>query len=299
MALPSDNIDSPERTPCCESFQGFVNETSRAPKFETSIAGQACMQHCRSNQDFNKFEYASNPYFCPPSFCQVEWMSSTTSNFNLLQWVPPDKVEAPQTVAPADIILRELTDMFRLSDSESELNSPHLTIQSPSTPVQVLGSLCDTKTTIRVPSKEPPECSRGSVYGENSPQNLRSNDPRKQPGANQVSSYLTQGTSSRVISKGSYNCKVPGCEKLFKRREHLTRHMENHSKKRTHVCWVPGCHRAFTRLDNLNVHYTKTHSKTGGRNRYVATLDKTSPFYDPLYRGPLTPGGQPVRSPKV
>jgi hypothetical protein len=34
--------------------------------------------------------------------------------------------------------------------------------------------------------------------------------------------------------------------------------------------------RAFSRSDNLNAHYTKTHSKRGGRNRYVATLDETS-----------------------
>lgn len=291
MALPSDNIDSPERTPCCKFFQGCLNETS--------IAGQACMQHCSSNQAIDMFEYTSNPYFGPPSFCQAEWMSSTTSDFNLLQWGPPDKTKTPQTVAPTDIILPELTNMLGLSYSKAELKAPHLLIQASSTPVQVLESLCGTETTIRLPSEEPLECSKGPLYGENSPQHLRCNIPRKQPGDKQVASYSNQGTSSRAISKGSYNCKVPGCEKLFKRREHLTRHMENHSKKRTHVCWVPGCHRAFTRLDNLNAHYTKTHSKTGGRNCYVATLDKTSPFYDPLYRGPLTPGGQPVRSPKV
>jgi hypothetical protein len=37
----------------------------------------------------------------------------------------------------------------------------------------------------------------------------------------------------------------------------------------------------------------KTHTRRGGRNRYVATLDETSPDYDPEFRGQLSFDGRP------
>ena len=49
-----------------------------------------------------------------------------------------------------------------------------------------------------------------------------------------------------------------------------------------------------SRRDNVKAHYA-THGKQGGRNRYVATLDRTSPAYDPCFRGQLTADGSPVR----
>lgn len=91
-----------------------------------------------------------------------------------------------------------------------------------------------------------------------------------------------------------FRCKEPGCQGQFRRQKHLQRHMKSHSKEKPHVCWVPGCHRPFARSDNLNAHYTKTHSKKGGRNRYVATLDEASEYYDPNFRGQLTLEGLPI-----
>ncbi|KAJ5819379.1 hypothetical protein N7474_004970 [Penicillium riverlandense] len=78
------------------------------------------------------------------------------------------------------------------------------------------------------------------------------------------------------------------------RQEHLKRHMKSHSKENRYACWVPGCNRAFSRCDNLNAHYTKTHSKPGDRNRYVSSLDKTGPDYNPDFRGQLTSDGRPL-----
>lgn len=74
--------------------------------------------------------------------------------------------------------------------------------------------------------------------------------------------------------------------------------MKSHSKERPHICWVPGCNRGFSRNDNLNVHYSATHGRRGGRNRYVATLDEASTEYDPDFRGELTLDGKPVRHQK-
>lgn len=102
-----------------------------------------------------------------------------------------------------------------------------------------------------------------------------------------------------IIKQVQFRCKEPGCKGRFKRQEHLKRHMKSHSKEKPHVCWVPGCNRGFSRSDNLNAHYTKTHSKRGGRNRYVATLDETSPDYDPDFRGQLTPDGRPIYGSKL
>ncbi|KAI5287568.1 hypothetical protein KEM54_005900 [Ascosphaera aggregata] len=97
-----------------------------------------------------------------------------------------------------------------------------------------------------------------------------------------------------VIHPTPYKCEWPGCNDRFRRNEHLKRHMTSHTGEKPFVCWIPGCGKSFSRSDNLNVHYSTTHSKRGGRNRYVATLDETSMYYDPSYRGDLTPDGLPV-----
>lgn len=102
---------------------------------------------------------------------------------------------------------------------------------------------------------------------------------------------ISAGTSS--IHHGHFKCSYPGCKQYFKRQRTLDRHLNNHIGERLHVCWVPGCQRSFSRSDNLNAHYT-THGTHRGRNRYVATLDKTGPVYDPNFRGQLTLQGWPL-----
>jgi hypothetical protein len=61
-------------------------------------------------------------------------------------------------------------------------------------------------------------------------------------------------------------------------------------------CWVPECNRAFSRTDNLKSHLRNTHSKKPGvrGNRYVATLDKNSQYYDPDWVGDLDKNGFPM-----
>ncbi|KAJ6000974.1 hypothetical protein N7481_001383 [Penicillium waksmanii] len=95
------------------------------------------------------------------------------------------------------------------------------------------------------------------------------------------------------IPQRQFECTYPGCDRQFRRRKALERHLICHSDERPYVCWVPECHRSFKRSDNLKAHYL-THTKMGGRNRYVATLDNTSPAYSPKFRGRLTLEGWPA-----
>lgn len=52
-----------------------------------------------------------------------------------------------------------------------------------------------------------------------------------------------------------FKCHWEGCEKGYKRREHLNRHIRSHTGERPYVCRVSDCRKAFTRSDNLINHY--------------------------------------------
>ncbi|SGZ16843.1 BQ5605_C020g09072 [Microbotryum silenes-dioicae] len=50
-------------------------------------------------------------------------------------------------------------------------------------------------------------------------------------------------------------CKVPDCNKIFKRSEHLKRHVRSiHTEIKPFQCQWPGCAKLFSRHDNLNQH---------------------------------------------
>lgn len=54
----------------------------------------------------------------------------------------------------------------------------------------------------------------------------------------------------------SHSCPIPMCGRLFKRLEHLKRHVRTHTQERPYVC--PLCSKAFSRSDNLAQH-RRTH----------------------------------------
>jgi len=47
----------------------------------------------------------------------------------------------------------------------------------------------------------------------------------------------------------SHSCPIPTCGRLFKRLEHLKRHVRTHTQERPYIC--PHCNKAFSRSDNL------------------------------------------------
>ena len=57
-------------------------------------------------------------------------------------------------------------------------------------------------------------------------------------------------------SHKSHSCPIPMCGRLFKRLEHLKRHVRTHTQERPYVCSL--CNKAFSRSDNLAQH-RRTH----------------------------------------
>lgn len=54
----------------------------------------------------------------------------------------------------------------------------------------------------------------------------------------------------------SHSCPIPMCGRLFKRLEHLKRHVRTHTQERPYLCNL--CNKAFSRSDNLAQH-KRTH----------------------------------------
>ncbi|RDW60024.1 STE-domain-containing protein [Coleophoma crateriformis] len=59
----------------------------------------------------------------------------------------------------------------------------------------------------------------------------------------------------------SHSCPIPTCGRLFKRLEHLKRHVRTHTQERPYIC--PHCSKAFSRSDNLAQH-RRTHDRGDG-----------------------------------
>ncbi|KAK0100388.1 homeodomain transcription factor ste12 [Cadophora gregata] len=95
----------------------------------------------------------------------------------------------------------------------------------------------------------------GSIH--NSPQR------RHMQGPNGV---VRRARSATMMELGPYpqkshSCPIPTCGRLFKRLEHLKRHVRTHTQERPYIC--PHCNKAFSRSDNLAQH-RRTHDRSDG-----------------------------------
>ena len=128
------------------------------------------------------------------------------------------------------------------------------------------------------------------------------NSKHQQNHENHSDRYDKKKSYSSIISKNRYPCSY-GCTttngklKRFRRKEHQTRHERTiHEAVQLLTCWVSECtDTLFTRADNLQSHYDR-HGRGSSpqKLRYVATLDRTSAYYNPDWRGELTEEGYPI-----
>ncbi|OZJ01729.1 hypothetical protein BZG36_05447 [Bifiguratus adelaidae] len=71
-------------------------------------------------------------------------------------------------------------------------------------------------------------------------------------------------TSGVTPSERTYACSFPNCSRVFKRLEHLRRHLRTHTLERPYPC--PMCNKRFSRSDNLAQH-KKTHERKRNSGR--------------------------------
>ncbi|KAL9622970.1 MAG: hypothetical protein Q9160_002688 [Pyrenula sp. 1 TL-2023] len=140
--------------------------------------------------------------------------------------------------------------------------------------------------------KRPYACNRRSTGGgrlPKSPAKRRANGRRGYPS---------------IIEKTKHFCRIPGCEGKFKRKEHLKRHEQTakhehrvtQMDKETAAFLCAFCGRSLSRSDNLKQHKKMTHgqNKANKRNKYVATCDRESWWFDDEYEGLVGEGGLPT-----
>ncbi|KAJ9197201.1 transcriptional regulator family: STE like TF and C2H2 zinc finger [Paecilomyces variotii] len=70
----------------------------------------------------------------------------------------------------------------------------------------------------------------------------------------------------------SHSCPIPSCGRLFKRLEHLKRHVRTHTQERPYPC--PYCNKAFSRSDNLAQHRRTHETQQDGQQQHQTLSDE-------------------------
>ncbi|KAJ7255097.1 STE like transcription factor-domain-containing protein [Mycena haematopus] len=73
--------------------------------------------------------------------------------------------------------------------------------------------------------------------------------------------FATTGFAPGELKTKAFICPLFSCGRLFKRMEHLRRHLRTHTMERPFAC--PRCSKRFSRSDNLNQH-VRTHQRAEG-----------------------------------
>jgi zinc finger protein BrlA len=305
-ALPSDNLGHQEHTFISDYLQTYEEDNLKSFKpeidffYQTPIPqyNQSASNHSCSQQPDYLLDSTSSFRPFRPNFCQLEQMPNTVSTSDMLPGMLLNEPIAPQTVTPAQAFPFAAIAPLPFSCLEFGPRIANSKMQTSLIPMHPFEIPFGTDTPFSLLSEERPACDKkkhlAPVDSEVSPRQQHRQVFGGQPSTQPADSNLSQENVHSIIKQSQFKCKTPKCNRSFKRQEHLQRHMKSHSNGKRYACWVPGCNRAFSRCDNLSAHYTKTHSKPGGRNRYVSSLDKTSPDYNPDFRGQLTSDGRPL-----
>jgi len=272
--------------------------------------------HTLGDADYAVFSHGmSNPALSRPIFDSVaQTPVMTQSEEDMYPWSTVPLQQQPQTVAPC------ATFQAMLSSSPAAKPEPATPLRSypgpsvvlSSSPLPILPSQHEVDDLTFDTAEQLSMLNQDFARRRRTASRLaRRSYERKDPLGSSKSKLLSSKSGidcDVVIAQNEFACGYSGCidkntgkQKRFKRQEHKKRHEKTVHERHKHgayKCWVPQCKTpAFTRTDNLKSHLKNTHGKksANARNRYVATQDKNSEYYDPEWVGDLSPDGYPMR----
>lgn len=161
----------------------------------------------------------------------------------------PDDVHAESPLPPRGRVPKHVKDALKVKLEEDK--ETQRSASTPATPVPVEAA--------PVPEAEPlSEDSQVKLDSPDvSPKTVSTTRARKRK-----SRHESPPASANDPAK-VFICSVLGCEKRFRRSEHLKRHARSlHTQEKPYVCTLPGCHKKFSRSDNLNQHL-RVHMRNG------------------------------------
>ena len=243
------------------------------PEVNSAHNFNAMMQLPTSNLTGGQ-QYPSNRGYTAGNVYSVIEGSPTYKQRRRRSSIPPSTTNGiPQTTNPhaphrqSDLRRSVSVSVGPGEDDEDDHNSP------PALPNGYADMVAQQKEMLQHMSRHGTPLQQ-TVEGSPVPQQMGLMQPQENYQSYQESSLATQGAdvspsssrpgdrpgpirrarSATMMELGPYphkshSCPIPTCGRLFKRLEHLKRHVRTHTQERPYVC--PHCNKAFSRSDNL------------------------------------------------
>ena len=129
------------------------------------------------------------------------------------------------------------------------------------TPVHTVEGAIDDSQSARAQRMQMGPAQYADDYNSSPSQDYRHGPMQHHAVQRTASGVFRRARSATVSELGPYpqkshSCPIPMCGRLFKRLEHLKRHVRTHTQERPYICTL--CNKAFSRSDNLAQH-RRTH----------------------------------------